>query len=286
MGIIFGLLAALSAATSFTLLKKSYQELAPSVAFLFDACFGLLIWIPFALIVDFDFNHLPLVMIFALISALLSEAFVFYVLSKGEISITGTIFSSYPIYTILFSLFINNERLLPWHWFFVGLTILGTLIVSFPDKINKQELKKKAIILWGVAGAIAVGLSDSLSKNVIDKTSAEAFLFALAFAQVPVALIYLRLEKQKLGQFKNTIQHFKRYQYAIFGSLFNIVCVLFLWLAFQDTLASIASPLTAIYPGIMIILAYFFLKERIKLKELIGLITIIIGVIGISYFYV
>jgi drug/metabolite transporter (DMT)-like permease len=103
MGIIFGLLASLSQAISYTLLKRSYRELAPSVAFLFDACFGLLIWIPFAFYIGFDFNHLPLVMIYALISALLSEAFVFYVLSKGEISLTGTIFSSYPIYTILFS---------------------------------------------------------------------------------------------------------------------------------------------------------------------------------------
>lgn len=285
MGIIFGLLAALSQAISYTVLKKSYEELPPSVAFLFDACFGLLIWVPFALIIGFNFTHLPLVILFALISALLSEAFVFYVLSKGEISITGTIFSSYPVYTILFSLFINQEKLLPWHWFFVCLTILGTIIVSFPEKINKHELKKKAIILWGVAGAMAVGLSDSLSKNVIDKTSAEAFLFALAFAQLPVALVYLKLEKQKLSQFKDTIKKFNRYKYAIFGSLMAVLSLIFLWLAFADTLASIASPLTATYPGIMIILAYIFLKERIKLKELVGLIVVIIGVIGISLFY-
>jgi len=278
-------LAALAQAIGFTLLKKSYEELPPSVAFLFDACFGLLIWIPFALVMGFNFSHIPLVLLFALISALLSEAFVFYVLSKGEISITGTIFSSYPIYTILFSLFINHEKLLPWHWFFVGLTILGTIVVSWPEKITKQELKKKMIILWGVAGAMAVGLSDSLSKNVIDKTSAEAFLFALAFAQVPVALVYLKLEKQKIGQFKNTISQFKKYQYSIYGSFFSVITVLFLWLAFQDTFASIASPLTATYPGIMIALAYFFLKERVKLKDLIGLIIVITGVIGISYFY-
>lgn len=285
MGIIFGLLAAFSQAISYTVLKKSFAVLAPSVAFLFDACFGLLIWIPFALIVGFDFNHLPLVVFFALISALLSEAFVFYVLSKGEISITGTIFSSYPIYTILFSLFINHERLLPLHWLFVGVTILGTVIVSLPEKITKKELKKKAIILWGVAGAMAVGLSDSLSKNVIDKTSAEAFLAALALAQVPVALVYLRLEKQSLSQFKNTISQFTKYKYAIAGSFMTVVSLIFLWLAFADTYASIASPLTATYPGLMIILAYFFLKERVKFKDLIGLLVIIIGVIGISYFY-
>lgn len=285
MGIIFGLLAALASAISFTALKKSYEELPPSVAFLFDACFGLLIWIPFALILGFNFNHLPLVLVFALISAMLSEAFIFYVFSKGSLSITGTIFASYPIYTIFFSVLLNHEKLLPLHWLFVGLTILGTIIVSLPEKINKKELKKKTIILWGVAGAIAVGLSDTLSKGVIDKTSAEAFLFALALMQVPVAIGYLKLEKQRLNQFKLAILNFKKYKYSIFGSLMNILAVMCLWLAFADTYASIVSPLTAAYPGIMIILAYFFLKERMKKKDLIGLLVIICGIIGISYFY-
>jgi drug/metabolite transporter (DMT)-like permease len=136
-----------------------------------------------------------------------------------------------------------------------------------------------------VAGAMAVGLSDSLSKNVIDKTSTEAFLVALALVQLPVALAYLRLEKQPLSQFKNTIRQLSKYKYAIAGSFMTVVSLIFLWLAFQDTYASIASPLTATYPGLMIILAYFFLKERIKLKDLAGLIVIIIGVVGISYFY-
>jgi bacterial/archaeal transporter family protein len=285
MGILFALLASFSQAIGYVSLKKSYQELQPSVAFLFDAVFGLLIWIPFALIIGFDFSHLPLVLVFALVSAILSEAFVFCVFSKGEISITGTIFSSYPIYTILFSLFINNERLSLYHWLFVGLTILGVLVVSFPEKIKKSEFRKKAIILWGLAGALAVGLSDSLSKNVIDKTSAQAFLFALAFAQLPVAFIYLKLEKQPLSQFKYTLEKFDKYKFAILGSFMTVISVLFLWLAFQDTLASIASPLTATYPGIIIILAYIFLKERIKRKDLLGLMIIIIGVLGISFFY-
>ena len=167
----------------------------------------------------------------------------------------------------------------------MGVTILGTVIVSLPEKISRLELRKKAIILWGLAGAMAVGLSDSLSKNVIDQTSAEAFLFALAFSQLPVALVYLKLEKQKLSQFKDTLKKFNLYKFALIGSLITVISVLFLWLAFQDTYASIASPLTATYPGIMIILAYFFLKERVKQKDLLGLIIIIFGIIGINYFY-
>jgi drug/metabolite transporter (DMT)-like permease len=56
-------------------------------------------------------------------------------------------------------------------------------------------------------------------------------------------------------------------------------------MAFENTLASIASPLTAAYPGIMIILAVIFLKEKPRKIEIAGLILIIIGVLGISYYF-
>lgn len=285
MGILFALITSFSQAIGYVALKKSYEELPPSVAFLFDAMFGLIILIPFSLIMGFNFNQAPMVFLYAIISAILSEAFVFYVFSKGELSITATIFSSYPIYTVLFSFFVNNDRPSPIHWLFIILTILGTVIVSLPNKFNKAEFKKKALILWGLAAAVSVGFADSISKNIIDKTSVEAFMFALAIVQVPVALIYLRLEKQKLSQFVNIISHFKKYKFALLGSLLNIITVFFLWLAFSSADLSVVSPLTAIYPGITILLAYLFLKERIKLKDFIGLIVIISGVIGISYFY-
>ncbi len=285
MGIVFALLVSLSQAFGYVALKKSYKELPPSVAFLFDSIFGLLILIPFSLIVGFRFSELPTVFIFALISAILSEAYVFYALSKGELSITATIFSSYPLYTILFSFFINHDKPGLVHWIFIILTILGTIIVSLPYKLNKAEFKKKTIILWGVSAAIAVGLADSISKNVIDRTSVESFMFALALVQVPVALIYLKLEKQKISQFSETIKNFEKYKFAILGSLLNIIAVFFLWLAFSSSNLSVVSPLTSIYPGITILLAYIFLNERIKLKDFIGLVIIVIGVVGISYFY-
>src|SRR5690606_12558513 len=133
--------------------------------------FGLLIWIPFSLILGFNFSDVPKVLVYAFISGILSEAFVFYVLSKGEISITGTIFASYPVYTIIFAILLLGESLQPMHWLFVFITIIGTLIASLPKKIIKSELRKKAYVFWAVAGAVAVGLSDTISKGVIDQTS-------------------------------------------------------------------------------------------------------------------
>ncbi|QQG41852.1 MAG: DMT family transporter [Candidatus Woesebacteria bacterium] len=285
MGIIFGLLAALGQAFGYVSIKKSFKELNPSIAFFFDACFGLLLWVPFALFTGINFSQLPVVVGFALISALLSEAFVFYALSKGYLSISGTLFASYPIFTIFFSYILNGERLLPLHWLFVGLTILGVIIVSLPKRFKKEELKEKLYVVWPLAAAITVGLSDTLSKGIIDKTSAETFLFALAFAQLPVAIGYLLISRQSLGQFELALREFSKYKFAILGSFLNIVAVLFLWLAFSSTFASIASPLTAAYPALLVILSMIFLKEKPSKKELIGLITAIIGIVGISMYY-
>lgn len=282
MGIFFALFASLAFAFSYTFLKKSYQEFPPSVAFFFDMLFGLLIWLPFSLLIGFDFNHLPKVAIYALISGILSEAFVFYVLSKGEISITGTIFASYPVYTILFAMLILGERLSLLHWLFVMMTIVGTLLASLPRKISRQEWRKKTYILWAIAGATAVGLSDTISKGIIDQSSAAAFLFALALVQVPISLIYLRLEQEKASTIIKALKKWRVYKYAIIGSLFNVLGLVGLWLAFENTLASIASPLTAAYPGFMVILAVVWLKEKPSKLEWLGLVLIMLGVVGIG----
>ncbi len=283
-GIIFGLLASVSFAFFFTFIKKSYEEFPPSVAFFFDMLFGLLLWIPFSLIIGFNFADLPVVFFYAVLSALLSEAFSFYVISKGEVSLTGTIFSSYPIYTILFAFLILGERLSSGQWMFVLVTILGTIFASLPPKVSWNDFKAKSYLLWAVAGAVAVGISDTLSKSVIDRSSAAAFLFCLAFVQLPISLIYLKLEKQNISQFKQIIEKWRNYFFSIVGSFFSAVGLIFLWLAFEYTDASIASPLTAAYPALMVILAITWLKEKQSKLELLGVALTIIGVLGISFY--
>lgn len=283
MGIIFALLAALSQSILWIALKKSYESVAPSIAFFFDMILGLFIWIPFSLIIGVDFSHMGEILFYAVISGILSEAFVFYVFSKGEVSYTSTIFSTYPLFTILFSVLINRERLLPIQWGLVAVIVIGTLIVSFPEKINKAEWSKKSFLIWPLLGALAVGLSDTLSKGIIDRTSAESFLFGLAFAQIPVALGYLRYENQVIPKIKSIRNNWNTYKYAALGSVMNVLTVLFLWLAFARAPASIASPITASYPGFVILLAIVFLKEKVAKKDFLGFVMIILSVMGISY---
>lgn len=282
-GILFGLSAAFLFAFSLISLKKSFEEFPSSVAFLWDAVFGLVIWVPISLILGVNSYNFLSIFPWALASAILSEAYYFYVLSKGEISLTGTILASYPIYTAILSRFINNEILNSPQIRAILITIIGTLIVTLDKNINLKDLKKKNYIFWALSGAIAVGLSDSLSKNAIDRISLQDFLFMLAFVQIPVALVYLKLEKENLSHLLELTKNIGKYKFALAGSLFNILGVLFLWISFSEIYASIASPLTATYPALMVILAYIFLKEKVNKKDYFGIALVLIGIITLSW---
>lgn len=284
-GIVAAIYASFFLALAQISLKKSYRDLEPSVSFFFDALFGLLIWLPLSLLMGANITHFPQAFLYAVISAILSEAFYFYALSKGQLSITSILLASYPIYTIFFSFLINRERLSITQLLFLGLTIAGTLISYLPSKLSRDELRKSNALFWPLLAALAIGFSDTLSKHVINQTSAFSFIFALALVQVPVALIYLKIEKQKVGSIlKNVSQKPNDFKFPLFGSAFNIIGTGLLWLSFNHTLASIASPITATSGALVVLLAGLFLEEKITIKNLFGLILIFTGIMGISSF--
>jgi drug/metabolite transporter (DMT)-like permease len=87
----------------------------------------------------------------------------------------------------------------------------------------------------------------------------------LGFVQMPVALAYLRIEKQKIGKaLKNVFTKIKDFKFALLGGLFNIIGTGFLWLSFSFSPASIVSPITGSSGAITVLLARLLLKEKIS----------------------
>lgn len=284
VGIIFALFSAVFIGFSQTSLRKSYKELSPSVAFLFDSIFGLLIWVPLAFLMGISgWANFGEALIFALISAILSEAFFFYALSHGELTVTATIIATYPVYTVIFSRILNKELLSGGIIFFVAVAILGSIVASLPEKIKKSEFKLKKAVFWPFAAAICVGLSDTISKGYINRSNDFSFLFMLGFIQIPVALAYLKIEKESFFKsIRGVLKKFKDYKFAMLGGLFNIVGTGFLWLSFSYAPASIASPITGCNGVITVLLSRFLLKEKISKIKWLGVILAFIGVIGIA----
>jgi len=283
MGITVAIYASLFLALSQASLKKSFRELPSSVAFLFDAIFALVLWIPLALFMGVHLDQLWAALPYAIVSAILSEALFFYALTKGQLSITSILLGSYAIYTVLFSFFLNGEHLSQWQLLAVTITILGTLLVYLPSKFSWSELKQMGAVLWPLAAAVGIGLSDTLSKGFIDKSGDYSFLFALALVQIPVAFIYLRLEKQGvMSSLTDVFSQARKYKQILAGSFFNVVGTGLLWVSFTYTLASIASPITATSGALVVLFAVFLLDEDLNWRSALALVLVFIGIMGIA----
>jgi len=134
------------------------------------------------------------------------------------------------VYTVIFSRLFNNEILSFPITIAVTIAILGSVMASMPDKIKLGELKPKKEILWPFIAAVCIGLSDTISKGYINRSNDFSFLFSLGFVQIPVAIAYLKIEKQSLMKSLNgLINKFKNYQFALLGGLFNIIGTGFLF---------------------------------------------------------
>lgn len=281
IGILIAIISAVFMSAMQILLKKSYKELDPSVAFFFDAMFGVLIWIPVGFIFGATIDGIINCLWYAIISAILSEALVFFALSKGDLSVATVMISTYPIYTLLFSRYINNEILSKEQLIFIILTILGTILTCFDKEFKIKNFKKLTMII-PIITAVAIGLSDTLTKKIINDTSSYNFLVAIAIVQIPVAIIYLKVAKQKFTNiFKELKNGMKEYKYSILGSLLNVLGTGCLLVSFNYGMASIVSPLTAIYTPIVLIYSFAILKEKINKVNLIGIIAALIGTFGI-----
>jgi len=263
-------------------LKQSHtEELNPSVSFFFDMIFGLLIWIPIGFIFGATGNEIIKNLPIAFVSAILSEAFVFYALTKGNLSVSSVLIATYPIFTLLFSFIINNEVLTPIQFICIILTTIGIIMTCIEKEFKLKGLKNVVIIIPFLA-AVAIGLADTLSKHTIDTTSVYSFLVAIALCQIPVSIGYLLITKQKwketIADSKNDI---KKYKLGLLAGVFNIVATGLLYISFSFNLASICSPLTAMSTPFIVLYSLIILKEKISITNKLGIIISFIGTLGI-----
>lgn len=285
MGILFALLTALTLGLANIILKKSFKDFSPAISYFFYSLFAFVLWSALAFYFGIQWNSILLGLFVGAISAICGNLIYIFVISRGELSITSTILSGFSLFTILFSTLFNHETITPVIGVCLALAIGGTLIVAFPEKgkFHSQDLNRLDGILWALFAAMSIGASDTLSKWYIDKSSVGSILFFTACTQVVISIVYMKVMKEKLSQFSSIFKHLKEYSLSLTGSLLIACSTMCLYIAFNFEDASIASPIIASYPVLTTVLAYFFLKEKISIKNWVGLICLFISLIGIGF---
>jgi drug/metabolite transporter (DMT)-like permease len=283
MGLIIALSSAILLALANLTLKRSFKNFSPAVGFFFFAIFSAVIWSSVALILGVRFEFFWESLLYGLISAVLAQAFYIYALSKGELSITGTILATFPIYTIIFSFFVNGETLTRNQAIFAAVTILGTVVIAIPEKLSREDIVNTKYLLLPLLAAISIGFADSTTKKIIDASSPGTFLLGTAIMQLPVSLVFLKLMREKFSQFKTPGQLLQDYRPALLGAFLVCIHTMTLFIAFDFAPAAIVAPIVGgLAPALTVAFSLLVLKERVSFKDMLAIAMILAGVIGIS----
>ena len=273
--------AAIFWAFGHVLLKRGFDHVPPLWNNILDKAAALIIWVPAVLFMSgFTINLPSLSIVFVIMTASGIYHFFFYAISKGQISLTGTIVAGYPVFTIVLSYFFLSEKLLWTQYAGIALILTGAVIVALPGNRNKQspphDRRDYSWILWGFIGACALGVGDFLTKVSINQIGSYSHIFWIAIMGIPMTSCNYIIDKKN----RPLPPLFKREGVpTILGIVTNLVGALLFLLAFDYGEVSLIASVSSIYPAFMALLAVRFLKEEITGRQWIGIATAIVGLI-------
>jgi transporter family protein len=200
----------------------------------------------------------------------------FYVISKGEISLTGTVVAGYPVFTIILSQVFLNERLSTIQFIGVGLVISGVVLIALPERNAAEEVKNLAWVFWGMVCAILIGSGDFLTKLSINQIGAYSHIFFLSLISNLIGAINYLIDKKR-RPFPDLSG--RKALPTILGLIVVAIGTLLFLLSFDHGKISLIAPVSSIYPAITAVLAVRFLGEKVTIKQGTGIAIIVIGLI-------
>ena len=263
-------------------LKKGLENISPLWSNIINNLMTLIIWVPAVLFLSNFSILIPDLKLITLITIASSLYLIFlYALSKGKVSLIGTVVSIYPTWTVILSSIFLKESINPIQKICITLIIIGSIIISFPETHSNLKKYSYQWVIWGFVASILMGTGDFLSKYAINKIGVYNYIFFLSIASNFMSgLNYIVDKKSRKLPSKNP----KLYIPTIVGTAVSLIGSFQFLLAFQYGKASLVTPVSSIYPALTVILAIKFLKEKLIKRQLIAVGITVVGLIlmGIS----
>jgi len=278
--LILSLIATVFWATAQILVKKGFEHISPLWNNVFSNFFRLIIWLPVVLVLSkFSIKiPTPMNLLIIFIAACL-YMFLFYALSKGTLALTATIVAMNPLFSVFLSILFLKEHLTISQLIGVVIILSGGLLIALPSRKVLKKTKDWSWLIWGTATAVSIGIGDFLTKVSVNKIGAYSHLFyiSLIFQLLSVANYLIDKKGRNLPKVSkaNFLPTLSGTAILWFGSLLY-------FLSFDYGPASLITPVASTYSILTVILAVTFLKEKITLKQALGIFFAVAGVILIG----
>lgn len=134
--------------------------------------------------------------------------------------------------------------ILPGNWFtYTALSLLLYGVWGFLSKLATNYIDPKTTLFYDILGGILVGVVLAINTPI---------------------------------QLQNDIRGIL---YAILIGIAGTTATLFFFIAVSKSSVSVVLPLTSLYPGITVILAFLILKEPISLRQGIGILMAVVALV-------
>lgn len=210
--------------------------------------------------------------------------FVFYIfaLKSGKVSLVSVITAGYPAVSVLLAIMLLHESLSLGETLGILLVVSAIVALSLPNSSERAERrenngsvvkKSRRWLLWAILSLLFWGIWAVPSKLAMQNIGESDYIMidglTMVLTWVPLWMLMDR------GRMSRNLRHLS---YSGTAGILASVGTISLFLGLSNGSVSIVTPVTSIYPLFTVLLARFFLKERL---DWIQYLAIAGGVFGI-----
>jgi transporter family protein len=201
---------------------------------------------------------------------------------KGQISLISPIFAAYSVLVVILSAIFLHASISPLQKVAIIVVLIGILLVSTDFADLRQSLRLKSQRLKGVPEVTTAMVTYSVWLTFFDHfLHGRPWVFSLLIIRciaVITLFIYSLITKQKLAVASKAL-----WKFLLLIGLFDVTAFGAVSYGFSHTsYVAIVTVLSATFSLPTIVLAYLFLKERIKLQQIAAAALILLGVVLVS----
>lgn len=288
LGEAYSLACALAWAIAVILFKKSGESLAPFALNLAKNTMVLPLFAVTVLVVEgtqlpaIPIDHLGLILLSGLLGIAAGDMLYLRALNAigaGRIAVAQTLYSPF---VIMLSLAFLGERLSLLQFCGVALVLGGILLVTYS---RNQEHADPALlrrgIVWGVLSVLLMALGVVTAKPMLEQHS---FLWVVALRVFGgwLGMILIVAARRQFPALIAAYRGVRHWPVIIAAGVTGSYLSMMLWLAgYKYTQASIAAVLNELAAVFILLLAVLVLRERVGLRQWVGMLLALAGVVGV-----
>lgn len=292
-GEVFALVCAIMWASAVVLYKHVGESMSANTLNLVKNIIGLALLLPTALM--FEGINFPLLrnsewlilIASGYLGIAVADTWYLQALRNLGAGRTAIIASLYSPFVVILSIVFLHERLALWQWLGFVMVLTGILVVVYQR--NYQSVDRAALIkgILLAAGSVFLTAAGVVAMKPILSNSGFFWMVSLRMlAGVAGMLIFLSLRGQISSTYRVIANGEHRWGYIVLASVIGSYLAMLFWLgAFKYADASVASVLNETANIFIVIMAWWFLKEELSKRKVVGVSLTFAGVLvflGIS----